>query len=271
MNDPRHHLAFSGELWGALDPCGCSGGVAGGFARRAVSLARRPGCVRCELGDLAASDGPLDDLRFDAVVDLLNALDYQIICPGEGECAGDRLQRLSRQFRGALVCANLQAQGVPLRAAHVWQAGAQRIVLVSALSPSLVKTASAQVRVTPWQEPLRLAARTLKTADRVVLAFHGPLAEAVAAVGCIPQASLIVCAHEGQVPKVLRQERSRVYAAAGSDGAGLGYADLLPPRPEVSVDRLLQKDQPAQAFMNRMELWKRRIDTLRKRVNTTDG
>ncbi len=268
MTTRGNPLVFSGELWGSLDPCGCSGGTAGGFTRRAASLAEHPGCAPCELGDLAAAEGPLDDLKFDAVVDLLNALQYRVICPGEAECVGDRLQRLSRQFQGTLVCANLHAPGLPVRAYHTWQAEKQRIVLIGALSPGLVRRSSAEVRVIEWREPLRRVARQLKPSDQVALAFHGPLDEAIDAARCVSRATLIVCTHEGQTPMLLRRDRSQLFVAAGSDGAGLAYADLLSSPPVVTIDRLLRESRASVGFVHRLDQWKTRLSLLRRRLQT---
>ena len=76
---------LTGNVLGALKPCGCSGGQLGGLERRPAILNTVPGQERLiiDTGSFVKSDTEQDLIKYHIIVQALEQLDYDLISLGE--------------------------------------------------------------------------------------------------------------------------------------------------------------------------------------------
>ena len=76
---------FTGNVLGALKPCGCSGGQLGGFDRRSAILHTVPRQRRLvvDTGSFVKSNGQQDLIKYNIIIQALELLDYDLVCLSE--------------------------------------------------------------------------------------------------------------------------------------------------------------------------------------------
>ncbi len=76
---------LTGNVLGALKPCGCSGGQLGGFDRRPAVLNAVPGDKRLIIntGSFVKSDSEQDLIKYHIIIQALQLLDYDMVNLGE--------------------------------------------------------------------------------------------------------------------------------------------------------------------------------------------
>jgi hypothetical protein len=76
---------FTGNVLGALKPCGCSGGQLGGFDRRPAILNAVPRQRKLivDTGSFVKSDGEQDLIKYNIIMQALGLLDYDLVCLSE--------------------------------------------------------------------------------------------------------------------------------------------------------------------------------------------
>jgi hypothetical protein len=76
---------FTGNVLGALKPCGCSGGQLGGFDRRSAILNTVPKQKRLivDTGSFIKSSSQQDLIKYNIIIQALELLDYDLVCLSE--------------------------------------------------------------------------------------------------------------------------------------------------------------------------------------------
>ena len=234
------HIVFSSEQNGYLTPCGCSSPMLGGIPRLASYLkayAPDAAVVKVNNGDLTPANGRQDELKAEAIVDSLTALNYDAINLGEKDfrLGLPYLMALKRRFSGALLCGNASVGGERLfpqdviRLNHLGPRWA-RVGIVGLLSPTFQDEVAAAVPGVTLSSPaitLRALAPVLSTGAEIrVLLYHGPRSEAMDLARQFPFFQLIIDAHEGDSPSEIEHVRGVTITSAGQDGKYVGDASF---------------------------------------------
>lgn len=206
----------TGQSRGALDPCECVEGMAGGFPRRLALLTaerkQRPRRLYVDLGDQTgkAFDPRLLEKKTEAAYELLRMAGAAAAVVGDLDLrlGPDKLGRLAQRAGVTLLGANLRdgAGERPFAAStRVRVAGAAKeVLLVGLLDPELGDP-SGELEV---GDPLAAAKAELAAAEGElyrVLLFHGP-AKRAAALRRLPGVDLVLCGHDQERTQPLRAE-----------------------------------------------------------------
>jgi 2',3'-cyclic-nucleotide 2'-phosphodiesterase (5'-nucleotidase family) len=122
-------VIFGSEINGYLTPCGCSKPMVGGIPRRATllkQLAEKHTLLALENGDLTKATGRQDELKAEALIEMLNAMGYDALNLGKNDfmLGMDYLRALQAQFKGTMLCGNVQEGATPRLTPSRWSKNA---------------------------------------------------------------------------------------------------------------------------------------------------
>lgn len=247
---PSFGVVFSGEACGYLAPCGCSSPQVGGFPRRGTllaSMARARPLVRIENGDLTEAAGRQDELKAEALADMLGAMGYDALALGEKDLRLGLAQLVSIQsrFRGAILCANLLGpDGKPAlkettTVTRTVQGKPHTVTIVGLLSDQLASPMPATAQELSVEAPSKSLDRLLPALRRApgtrILVYHGPKAEAEQLVRAYPLFSLVLYAHAGDVPSPASRLGAATLVGGGQRGKHVGLAVVTPGSATITV------------------------------------
>lgn len=232
--DRQLTIAYTGDVWGEVGPCGCSHHPMGGFAPEAgiLGLWRGQGTpvLLLDSGDLLAPPGILASEvgeareRAAVVLDILAQMGLVAAVPGEGDLAlGPALLRdLAAREGVLLLAANVTdpAGNALLPGSTVVQVGGVDVGIVGLFSPSLCPPG---LRASDPAAAARAElARMGRVELRVVLA-HEPEEEDQPLAEALPEADVLIGGHGGVPEPVGRLPGTRaVRARAGNKNRFLG-------------------------------------------------
>ncbi|HYO24790.1 MAG TPA: multiheme c-type cytochrome [Lacipirellulaceae bacterium] len=219
---PSLAIAFTGELDGYLEPCGCAGleNQLGGLKRRHSFFKQLEAdgwpLVKLDLGGLVKRSGPQSEIKYRVAVESLAELGYQAIGlgPHDLRLGADPLAFALGNFpagQSPIVAANVGVYGLAesvdmgmTRRYRVIEAGGKRIGVTAVLGArhaSLAKNTS-DIGYLPPIEALATVAPQLarERCDVQVLLVHGDPAEATALSKQFPQFQIVASAGGAEEP-----------------------------------------------------------------------
>ncbi len=244
-------VTFSTEQNGYLTPCGCTKPMLGGIPRRAAFLKKQAGSgsqIRLDNGDLTQGAGRQDEMKAEALVDMLGSLEYDAVNIGEKDLQFGLpfLEALQSRFKGAMLCANLRrADGSPVF--KEWSVlsralggkGAKVVVtgLLSEQFADAVAAADPDCKLEPPAQRLEQMDAALVAAGELrILLYHGPLAEAEALATRFPHFRLVIAAHEGDHPTDALHAGGAALVCSGQDGKHVGQATFASTTAKPNVE-----------------------------------
>jgi hypothetical protein len=232
-------VVLSTEQNGYITPCGCSKPMLGGMPRRATYIQSLPTpetLLKVDNGDLTPALGRQDELKAETMVEMLNHLGYDAVNVGEKDfqLGVPYLQSLQARFRGTFLSANVRRAGgeeflKPFAVVTRDLDGQSvKVIVVGVLARSLADTVrllNPDLQVEPPDAALeRLEPEIRARAERRILLFHGPKAEAEEIARRFPMFQLVVYAHEGDHPVDAVRVGNTTLACNGQDGKYVGLA-----------------------------------------------
>jgi 2',3'-cyclic-nucleotide 2'-phosphodiesterase (5'-nucleotidase family) len=236
--DRQLTLAYTGDAWGEVGPCGCPRHPMGGFAPEAglVELWRSQGTpvLLLDSGDLLAPPGLLasgvDEARERAavVLDILAKMGLGAAVPGEADLAlGPALLRdLAAREGVLLLAANLtDSAGTALfPGSTVERVGDVDVGIVGVLSPSLCPP---ELRATDPATAARAGLAQLGRGQLRVVIAHEPEEEDASLAAALPEADVLIGGHGGVPEPTRRLPGTRaVRARPGNKNRFLGKLEV---------------------------------------------
>ncbi|MDW8107558.1 MAG: multiheme c-type cytochrome [Armatimonadota bacterium] len=233
-------IVFSSEINGYITPCGCSKPMVGGIPRRGAllrQLAEQYTLLKLENGDLTKASGRQDELKAETLIEMLNQMGYDALNLGKYDflLGMDYLRALQLQFKGAMLCANVQEGGKPafdaytlVEKSHNGHTVRALIVgLISERHAEAVRRRNPQLTITPALQKLNeLRPQIEAQGDLRVLLFYGSEQEAEQIAQAHPYFHLIVYANAGDGPMPPKQVGQTRLVFAGNDAKFVGIAHL---------------------------------------------
>jgi 2',3'-cyclic-nucleotide 2'-phosphodiesterase (5'-nucleotidase family) len=212
-------IVFGSEINGYITPCGCSKPMVGGIPRRATllkQLAEKHTLLALENGDLTKATGRQDELKAEALIEMLNAMGYDALNLGryDFQLGMDYLRALQAQFKGAMLCGNVQEGGNPAFDAYtlVEKSHLNRPVrvliagLISEKYADAIRKRNPHLSIIPAAQKLdALRSQIESMGDLRVLLFYGAAQEATQLAQAHPYFHLIVYAGGGDGPLPTKQ------------------------------------------------------------------
>jgi hypothetical protein len=233
-------VVFGSEINGYLTPCGCSKPMVGGIPRRATlfkQLAEKHTLLALENGDLTKAAGRQDELKAEALIEMLNAMGYDALNLGkyDFQLGMDYLRALQAQFKGTMLCGNVQEGGNPafdaftlVEKRHLNRPVRALIVgLISEKYADAIRTRNPHLSITPAAQQLdTLRPQIESMGDLRILLFYGTEQEATQLAQAHPYFHLIVYAGGGDGPLPTKQVGQTRLVFAGNDAKFVGIAHL---------------------------------------------
>ncbi|GIV08420.1 MAG: hypothetical protein KatS3mg019_0511 [Fimbriimonadales bacterium] len=238
-------VIFGSEINGYLTPCGCSKPMVGGIPRRATllkQLAEKHNLLKLENGDLTKATGRQDELKAETLIEMLNQMGYDALNLGKHDfmLGMDYLRALQMQFKGAMLCGNVQEGGNPAFEAYTLVEKRHNNAPVRALIVGLISEKYADalrnrhpaLTVQPAQQKLDELRPQIETmGDLRVLLFYGSAQEAEQIAQAHPYFHMVVYANAGDGPLPTKQVGQTRLVFAGNDAKFVGVAHLSPNAP----------------------------------------
>ena len=233
-------IVFGSEINGYITPCGCSKPMVGGIPRRATllkQLAEKHTLLKLENGDLTKAAGRQDELKAEALIEMLNAMGYDALNLGkyDFQLGMDYLRALQAQFKGTMLCGNVQEGGNPAFDAYtlVEKRHLNRPVrvliagLISEKYADAIRKRNPHLSIIPAAQKLdALRSQIESMGDLRVLLFYGAAQEATQLAQAHPYFHLIVYAGGGDGPLPTKQVGQTRLVFAGNDAKFVGIAHL---------------------------------------------
>jgi hypothetical protein len=234
-------VAFTGDCWGEVEPCGCPKVKLGGLAREAGVLRawRQLGqpLLLMDSGDLLLRPGAGESEREEAalraalVYDLLYGMGLAAAVPGETDLllGAGFLRDLAAREGVTLLAANLRDQSgeMPFAGATVLPVGGMSVGVIGVLSPSLCP---AGLLAESPVGAVRAQIALLGTLDLVVVLAHEPPEEDAVLARALPL-DVLVGGHGGVPLPVSRLEGRTIRLRDGNSTRFLGRLDLALGKP----------------------------------------
>ncbi len=233
-------IVFGSEINGYITPCGCSKPMVGGIPRRGTllrQLAEQHVLLKLENGDLTKAGGRQDELKAETLIEMLNQMGYDALNLGKYDflLGIDYLRALQMQFKGAMLCANVQEGGSPAFEAYTLVEKSHndtklRLLIVGLISEKhaeSIRARNPQLSVVPAREQLNALRPQIETQGDVrILLFYGTGEEAEQLVRAHPYFHLVVYANAGDGPIPPKQVGQTRLVFAGNDAKFVGIAHL---------------------------------------------
>ncbi|MGQ9656978.1 MAG: multiheme c-type cytochrome [Fimbriimonadales bacterium] len=244
-------IVFGSEINGYLTPCGCSKPMVGGIPRRATllkQLAENHTLLMVENGDLTKASGRQDELKAEALIEMLNAMGYDALNLGkyDFQLGMDYLRALQAQFKGTMLCGNvLEGGNLAFDAFTLVEKRPLdrpvRVLIVGLLSErhaDAIRARNPSLSVIPAVQQLDALRPQIESAGDVrVLLFYGSEGEAAQLAQAHPYFHLIVYANAGDGPLPTKQIGQTRLVFAGNDAKFVGVAHLSTDMP-YTIDRV---------------------------------
>ncbi len=233
-------VIFGSEINGYLTPCGCSKPMVGGIPRRGTllkQLAENHTLLKLENGDLTKAAGRQDELKAETLIEMLNQMGYDALNLGKYDfmLGMDYLRSLQMQFKGAMLCGNVQEGGNPAFDAYTLvekrhQGRPLRALIVGLISEKhadALRNRNPHLSVVPARQKLDALRPQIETmGDLRVLLFYGAAQDAEQIAQAHPYFHLIVYANGGDGPLPTKRVGQTRLVFAGNDAKFVGIAHL---------------------------------------------
>ncbi len=212
-------VLFTGETLGELEPCNCSGKMAGGLPRRAGYIAQQQGPrLLVDVGCVGRGARTWEQLRIKAALRAMKAMGYDAVNVGEHEAwlGRDDLASIASDELPFVSANVVDAKGSPaVRPFVIVERNGLRVAITGALDDAVL-TVGDGLNVQPPSEAIgRLMPTLRERADAVVLLADLPRDEVDSLAGAYPEISLILMRGRGDSLEPTVVNRSVVASVSG--------------------------------------------------------
>ncbi len=254
---PEPELLFfvSGRQHGYIEPCGCTGleNAKGGLSRRDTLLkdlrSRFANLIPMDAGNQVRRFGRQAELKFQATVDSLYAMEYQAIGFGPDDLklsTGDLVSAVagSDPDKTPFVCANVNLLGLTPQY-RILTVGKRKIGITSVLGEEYVRNINSdEIETSDPVESLRTVLDTFRQEDceLFILLAHASLAETRELVKKFPEIQIVVTAGGAGEPTVKPERVPGAHAyiiQVGTKGMHVGALGIyMDPKQPVRYERI---------------------------------
>ena len=283
---PTLAIAFTGQMYGYLQPCGCSYPQYGGLARRFNFLKslRDKGwpLVATDLGDLAPRKGPQALLKYDTAMSALGLMKYSGISLGKNEfylpLDEALVVPLNNKLAPRILAANLNEDDLGVLPWKIVKEGNVTIGLTGVIGPGIIeegKTKFKDVKFNPNAGKQVLSDLGSHKPDIVMILYQGSEDEAKACADIcaklrktnpqIPKVDAILCLEKEEEPAgIAKKQGDTLIFGIGHKGRYVGVLgafrnkddgpfelkyQLVSIGPEWDTPKGKEKDNPVMVLM----------------------
>ncbi|GAX60536.1 5'-nucleotidase/2',3'-cyclic phosphodiesterase and related esterases [Candidatus Scalindua japonica] len=248
---PVIHIVFTGEENGYLEPCGCSEGQLGGFAKRQTLInqlrKKDQDLILLSMGDLPGKVGRQEEIKMETALEALGLMDYVAHNIGEKDLnmGIDFLGYLSQISNIEFISSNIT--GLATRALNIKPYVVKEIKtnetifkvgILGIVSPALIENEIQDLEVMDPVLSLKPLLSDLNDkTDLLILLSHAEMAESVKIAEEYPELELIISGHMVDRPDLYHQKVNNTYiASVGEKGKYVGNISISLQPKQTSED-----------------------------------